>query len=574
MVRCGAVRAATAALLATAGAAQAFPVDAGPEWTLNLDNTVLYNLGVRARNIDPRIGNSPTMAESDYRFPDRGDIVTNRVALLTEFDAVYQDRMGLRLTAAAWKDFAYDSKPRTNPGYLVAPGTPGPFVATGRPYPTNYNNGEYSSYTRRYQIEGAELLDAFAFARFDLGGRPSTLRIGKLTQFWGNALFFGAAGVNYSQSASDLIKQATAPGTQAKELAIPRGQVNFSTQLTDELQIGAQYFLEFERDRMVSGGTYLGAADFLFEGPDKFGLANATRLTSAMPANRNDNFGVQARWSPAWLGGSFGFYYRQFDETRAWGPIFRYGAGPLPTGYRLSYPTGVKMLAVSLDKQLGIASAGLELSYRNNTGLNTNGQVRSAVDTDQTQGARGNTLNLVANAMVTLTPTPLYDTGTAMVELAVVHLLKVTDQEARYNGVGTAACGATGGRYTGCSTGTAAIIAGRVEPQWLQALPGWDLSAPLFVMLGLKGNAASNGIPVLQGDLQYALGLKAALNQRYNFTLQYNGYHGRGTGITNAGAALGVPNGTPGYAHYYAGGNRMYQYNDRNWLSFTFSTTF
>jgi hypothetical protein len=234
---------------------------------------------------------------------------------------------------------------------------------------------------------------------------------------------------------------------------------------------------------------------------------------------------------------------------------------------------------------------GLEVSYRKNTGLNTNGSIPSATDPDMSRGARGDTLNIVANALSILDRTALYNTGTALAEIAIVHKVKVTDEAARYQGEGTAACDAaaqqagvaSGGRYTGCSTNTAVVVGGMFEPQWLQALPGWDLSAPLFGMYGLYGNAASNGVPVKQGDLLYGLGFKAVLQQRYNFTLQYNGYHGRATGETNASAVLNqgsggqfplMPNGTPGFATYYATGNNMYRLNDRNWISFTFTTTF
>ena len=589
--RPAAIAVASAALFA-ALPARAFQIDAGPDWRVNFDNTVLYNLGIRAQQIDSRIGSDPTLQESDYSFAKRGDVVTNLLSLLSEFDAVYQRRMGLRLSASGWKDFAYGDRPNQNPNYYVAP-IPGVFP--GAPYPTNYNNGEYSSYTKRYQVEGAELLDAFVFANFDLGGRPATIKLGKLTQFWGNALFFSSAGISFSQSASDNIKQLTAPGTQAKELAMPRGQINFSTQVTDEVQLGAQYFLQWQADRYPSGGTFLApATDFLFEGPDRFGLmdtltalgvpgaAPMPRAESAHPSNNNGNFGVQAKWSPAWLDGTLGFYYRQFDETAPWNPIF--GMSMTPTGpsffYRLAYPEKTKMLAASLDKQIGGASVGFELSYRKGTGLNTNGSVPlltagvpSATDPDSVRGARGDTLNFVANALSILDRTSLYSTGTALAEIAVIHKLKVTDQADRYQGEGTAACDAAaaaagvttgGGRYTSCSTDTAVVIGGMFEPQWLQALPSWDLSLPMFGMYGLSGNAASNGVPVKQGDLMYGLGFKAVLQQRYNFTLQYNGFHGHATGMSQ----------TPAGAQFYATGNNMYRFNDRNWLSFTFQTTF
>lgn len=574
---------ASAVLFGATGAVHAFELGAGPDWKVNFDNTILYNLGLRAQNVDSRLGNNPVLTESDHRFPKRGDVVTNRLSVLSEFDAVYQKRLGVRVSASLWKDAAYDDSTR-----------PTPWTALG--LPSNYINGQYSRDARHNHVEGGELLDAFVFTNFDLNNRPASLKIGKMTQFWGNALFFGGAGVSYSQAGNDVVKQMTAPGTLAKELAMPRGQINFSTQLNDQWQFGAQYFLQWQADRMPAGGTYLGMADFLFEGPDQMAVTALSapfqaipRSGSAMPKDINDNFGLQAKWSPGWLDGTMGFYLRQFDETAAWDPMLpgmfnpqfnptnpAFGPPAFPTSYRFSYPTKTRMLAWSLDKQIGGASVGMEVSYRKNTGLNTFGTFDPINNLDGSKGARGDTLNVVANALSILDRSSWYNTGTLLGEIAVIHKLRVTDQAQAYKGKGTAACDAyvanstsgqltSGGIDTGCSTNTAVVVAGMFEPQWLQAMPGWDLSMPIFGMYGLSGNAASNGIPVKQGDLMYGIGVKAVMNSRHNFTLQYNGYKGKTPATVSAGPLGSI---------YSAAGNNMYRYNDRSWLSFTFSTTF
>lgn len=572
---------ASAGLCVATGAAHAFQIETDPDWKVNFDTTVQYNLGVRAKDVDPRLGNNPVLTESEHRFAGRGDVVTNRLAITPEFDAVYQKRFGVRLSASVWKDFAYDESTRSTP-----------WSALG--LPSNYINGRYSSSVERYQVEGGELMDAFVFANFDLNDRPASIKLGKMTQYWGNSLFFSGAGVSYSQAATNALKQLTAPGTQAKDLVMPRGQINFSTQLSDEWQLGGQYFLQWQADRMPAGGTYLGMADFLFEGPDQMAVAALQpphmplpRSATAKPKNVNDNFGLQARWSPQWLDGTMGFYYRQFDETAPWDPMLpgmfnphfdpanpAFGPAAFPTGYRFAYPQQTKMLAWSLDKQIGGASVGMEVSYRKNTGLNTLTTFDPINNLDGSRGARGDTLNVVANALSILDRSPWYDTGTLLGEIAVVHKLKVTEQAQAYKGKGTPACTAfatqdgamsASGNYTGCSTNTAVAVAGVFEPQWLQAVPGWDLSLPMFGMYGLSGNAASNGMSVKQGDLMYGIGVKGVLNSRHNFTLQYNGFKGKTPDMVNMGP-MGMV--------YSAAGNSMYRYNDRNWLSFTYSTTF
>ncbi|MHC8380538.1 DUF1302 domain-containing protein [Pseudomonas sp. LB3P14] len=544
---------AVATVLGTVGSAQAFEIDAGTDWAVRWDNTLQYNLGARAQSVDNRIGNDPAHAESEYKFADRGDIVTNRLSLLTEFDAVYDNKYGMRVSASGWKDYAYDDDAETKPGY-----------------PSNYDDRKYSNYTKKYYLEGTQLLDAFVFTNFDIFERPSSLRVGRLTQYWGNSLFFSALGISNGQTATDLIKSSAAPGTQAKELALPRGQINFTTQLADDLSFSAQYFLEYEPNRMPEGGTFLGPADFLFSGPDSaVALGGAVNRNAKEPDNINDNFGISLRWSPSWLDGTLGAYFRQYDETQASSPFIR--LDPLqvapgvvvaaPTSYTLGYNEHAQLFGLSLDKELGGYSLGAEVSYRKNTALNGSNIV---IASDETKGPRGDTLNVVLNSVKALERSSFYDTGTALIELGYVHKLDVTDHEELYKGVGTAACG-TGDRHTGCSTDDATVIAGLFEPQWLQVFPGVDISTPLFAMYGLDGNGASVGVPVNQNDVTYSAGIKGVMYQRYNLTLQYNGYYGRSFGT----ATSSIDGST-----YTAAGNNMYSMKDRNWWSLTFNTTF
>jgi hypothetical protein len=81
------------------------------------DNTVRYNLAVRTEGKDPKIANAPNTDESDNKF-DRGDVVNNRIDLLSELDLVYKSRMGLRVSGAAWYDHGYrDEAVKTAPGW-------------------------------------------------------------------------------------------------------------------------------------------------------------------------------------------------------------------------------------------------------------------------------------------------------------------------------------------------------------------------------------------------------------------------------------------------------------------------
>lgn len=554
--RATAVSIAVLSLFSWAGAANAFQFDTNPDWEIHWDNTIAYNLGMRAQGINPGIGNNPLLSESEYKFAHAGDIVTNRVSDLTEFDAVFRNDFGFRISASLWKDFAYGGGVRNNPGE-AAPGIP--YTALN-----SYANNQFSSYTRRYYMQGAELLDAFVFKNFAIAGQPGSIKVGRLTQYWGNALIFGSQGINYGQNASDGIQGAATPGTQAKQLAIPRAQILFETQLNPTMSVAAQYFFEYMPSRFPEGGTYLGTNGFVFNGPNLL-QGSIPRGNDVMPNNGfHNDFGLKYTWSPNWLsGGTMGFYYRNLTETNPWVLL---GVNPATgaTNYHLAYASNVHLYGFSLDKQIGDYSTGLEISYRQNTALNSGlGPLPS--DLSGQEGARGDTINVIANVVAGLTRSPLWQTGTAMAEVAFTQKTATTRNAALYNGVGNTAECTTGNKWSGCSTNNSVGVAVSFDPQWLQVWPGVDLDMPLFVEYGVWGNTPStNG--TFQGELIYTAGLHALIQQKYNVTLQYNGYHAHTSG--------GMTSFGPGGPQYYAGGNGPFFYNDKGWISLTLSAQF
>lgn len=543
------------AMMGGLGTARAFELPLNPDWAVNWDNTISHNLGMRAQGINPGIGNNPAFAESDYKFSHAGDIVTNRISDLSEFDAVFKDKYGFRVSASIFKDFAYGDGVSTHPGNF-APGVPYSSL-------NSYQNNQYSSYTERYYQQGVQLLDAFVFGRFDLGGHNTTVKLGQLTAYWGNALFFGSQGINYSQNASDNIKGSSQPGSQAKELALPRPQALISTQITPTISVEAQYLLRAVNNLDPEGGTYLGSAGFLFNGPQLLEGA-IPRGPNFGPSNTNPNYGIKTSWSPDWLRGTLNAYYRRFDEVQPWAPLFGVDQAGA-TNYHLAYATDVHLYGVSLEKQIGNFSTGFEVSYRQHTALNSaSGPLPS--DPAGTQGARGNTINVIANMVGGLTPTPLYQTGSFTFEVASTHLTSITSNGALYNGTGNPLGCPTGNKWDGCSTRNSVAVAGTFDPTWLQVFPGVDIDMPIFLEYGLYGNTASLGSSTGQGTFLYTAGIHALVKNKYNVTLQYNGYHAHSSG--------GNTSGSGGAASYYASGNGLYFYNDRGWVSLTLQMAF
>ena len=512
-----------------------------PDIALRWDNTVRYNIAVRAEGKDPKIANAPNSDESDNKF-DRGDVVNNRLDLLSELDLVYKSRMGLRVSAAAWYDAGYNDHS----------------VPTAAAFAnSSYDNNTYSSFTRKYYNgPAAELLDAFTFGNFELGSTTLRVKAGKHSIFWGDVAFNANHSVAYSQMPSDSRKSLSSPGVEAKETVLPLTQLSAQLQLTDNLAVAAQYFLDWKPNRLPEGGTYYGAADFLFYGPDRFFLNPAAaptlnvRRAAAVEPDKRGNWGVNLKWSPDWIDGTLGAYYRKFDERQPWSapqvvPPSASGAGL----YRLVYAQGTEVFGVGLNKNIGGFAVAAELSTRRNTAL-----INSAINAATLEGPRGNTYHGFINATVlgNLSASMPY---TAVVELAGSRWGTVTRNPDLFNAEGYKGCSAAGAGFS-CATKNYLGLAALFAPKVLQIFPGADLSIPLFYQVGLKGNAAtlSGGN---QGAGNYSIGLTLDYRSQYTFGLAYSDFIGK---YKDNGSIATVGNG-PLYA-------------DRGLLALSFRTSF
>ena len=549
-LRCTAIASAVLAATLGAGHALAFEIDTGiPDLTVRWDNTPRVNLGWRVEKRDPKIGNTAIADEGTYSF-DNGDMVARRVDWLTELDVVYKKNFGGRLSATGWVDGAYGDDSKTNPN---APLSNIP----------SYIGKKYSSTINRlYQGPGGELMDAFVFGRFDLGEVPTTVKLGRHTLYWGESLFLGGNvnGIAYAQNPLDLQKGFATPGTEAKELFRPLNQISGQAALTDTLTIGAQYFLEWESFRYPEGGTYLGPVDFAFNGPDRQfispALGFASRGNPSEPKQRGD-WGLSARWSPDWLDGTAGFYYRNFSDKLP--QTFITQVGPGVTRYNLIYTDNIDLFGISLAKNIGGVSLGGELSYRKNTPLNSQvlGIAPGLPAQGETKGPIGDTAHGLVNLLGVIPQTALFDAATWATELTWAHLVSVHSGANLFNGEGYAPCKGKD-KWDGCATKNYFGVALAFTPTWFQTFPGVDLSMPVSYSQGLSGNSAL----VFGGNQKlgnYSLGLAADVFQKYRFDLKYSDYIGayrdNGTSVTSAN----------GFTTYL---------KDRGFISATFKATF
>jgi len=534
----------------SAGAAQALEFDTGnPDLSVRWDNTFRYNLATRVEQRDSKIGNSALADEGTYSF-DKGDIVSNRLDILSELDLVYQNRLGLRISATAWYDGAYGDASRSNPNAPLS-GIP------------SYVGRQYSPQVKRlYGGPSGEIMDAFVFANFDIADVPVRTKLGRHTVYWGESLLLGGNlhGIAYAQNPLDLQKGFATPGVEVKELFRPLNQLSMQAQLTDTLSIAGNYMLEWEPARYPEGGTYLGPVDFVFNGPDRqfisAGLGFASRGPASTP-KQSGEWGLSARWSPEWLDGTMGFYYRNFADKLPQVLLTQVGAGT--SQYNNIYADNIKLLGVSLSKNIGGVSVGAEVSHRQNTPLSSQvlGVAPGMPAPGETKGARGDTWHAVVNALGVIPKTALFDAATWNAELAWSRWDKVRSGAQYFNALGFAPCNGKD-KWDGCVTKNYVGVALGFTPTWYQVFPGVDMSMPVTYAVGLSGNAATT-FGGNQGLGNYSIGVSFDVHQKHRIDLKYIDYVGR---YKDNGTAVTSTNGLTTYL------------KDRGFISLTYKTTF
>jgi hypothetical protein len=556
-----------AAAICALGTAHAGEINTGnPDLSVRWDNTVKYNYGYRLNRQEQALLKSANFDDGDRNF-DRGT-VSSRADLLSEFDVVYQKTMGARVSAAAWFDGAYNHLDNTS-------------VATSNHLEGGKPAIGLSPRTRRYHRGASgEILDAFVFGSFDLADMPVNLKLGRHTLYWGETLSSPVHGVSFGQSSVDFLKAYSVPGSDAKELYLPRPAASVQFSPAPTLAVAAQYFFDWKPARMPETGSFLGFFDYAFQGGESFILGPlgpaAVRQADSEP-RRSGDWGVSTRWSPDWLDGTVGFYLRRTSDilpqanVRLAGlPNALFGANgaavctaaipgaavaganclfyPSTLGgtsrYQLEYANNIGVAGISLSKNIAGVSVGAEVSYRRDMPIYStpallmpagtspailaalNGKLNGAMVATaanlprpgQVSGARGNTLHGVFNLLGTMAETPLSDALSWNAELVWSRVASVTQGAQFYRGRDS---------YTGIDKPSRDYfgITVNASPTWFQVFPGVDVSAPLSYSRGLSGNsqvqAGGN-----KGAGNYSAGVAFDVRQKYRIDLKYVDFFG------------------------------------------------
>jgi hypothetical protein len=317
---------AGAALLATGVHALEFETG-NPDWSVRWDNSVRLSAKYRTESADPALKDSfrqvptgaPPPAPPTFSFPqalnlNAGDQnfqkqgwVSERLDLLSEFDAVWRKDFGLRVSAAGWYDRELHRSTDADNDPTIGQ--------------TPFN--EFPSRTRRIAGEDAELLDAFVFGgwRFDNGMRLTT-RLGQHALIYGESLFFGDNGIARAQGPVDIDKLLASPNAQFKEIIRPVPQLSTQLQVTPEVAVGGYVQFRWEEDRLPPSGSYFSTANI----PWGSGQSEIVNIPPGTPTSGNyvltpgadqkprnsGQFGLQLKWRVAET--DLGAYFARYHD--------------------------------------------------------------------------------------------------------------------------------------------------------------------------------------------------------------------------------------------------------------------
>lgn len=110
------------------------------------------------------------------------------------------------------------------------------------------------------------LLDAFAYARFDLGTLPSEIRLGRQVLSWGESTFIqgGLNTINHFDVAALRV-----PGSELKEAFLPQEMAVFNLQFSERLSTQLVYLLDWNETKPEPAGSFFSTNDFATPGGER-----------------------------------------------------------------------------------------------------------------------------------------------------------------------------------------------------------------------------------------------------------------------------------------------------------------
>ncbi|SFV07863.1 DUF1302 domain-containing protein [Pseudoduganella namucuonensis] len=516
----------SAALLALAATQDVLAAELvnNDSYTIRWDNTLKYSVGQRVTGPAAAILANPNTNDGDYSFA-RGDLVTNRADILSEFDYILKDKAntGVSVSAAAWYDRVYNRSHRPIP--------------LGQVNSWSVPNDQFTSYVRDVNGRRVELLNAFVHSGFDIGEHNLSFRLGRHTLLWGESLLLASNGIAAGMGPVDAMKALSLPGATTKEIFMPVNQLSAAFSLTPQWDIAAYHQFEYRETRVPGPGSYFSTGDLVFQGGERinavqglpFGNIYIERGADIKAPDSKGQWGIAAKYRDADAGRDFGFYYLRYSDktpqvytqiTAAPGGLSGFIAGGATIGnYFFLYPQKIELAGASFATLLGDANVSGEISVRHNlplmsVNLNVAPGAIAVNGTGNFLHAVGDTLHAQVSWIKSFGPSGLWDAADFVGEIGGHRLMKVTRNEAFIDPTRVRKAFGTGMTF---------------EPKWYQPLPGMDLTMPVNVSWNFSGPSVVD--PAFAGGAAHggsvSLGLKFTYEGKWRGGVNYTRYTAR-----------------------------------------------
>lgn len=476
----------------TVARATELAVNDGPQ--IRLTNMVRYTVATRLLDRADALTAPLNWGDGDRNFSP--GLVSNRLDLLTGLDVDLRG-WGGHVSVAAWYDDVYRRDTDSGPSPIINSGsTP---------------SGQFPAATRRRHGRDLELRDAFLRGGFDMDGMPVSLRVGRQTLAWGEALFHDPQSIASALAPVDYTRAIAAPGTYRNDLYRPVAQAVATIQPSADLALSAYYQMEWRRTLLPGSGSYFSYLDHLGVGGDRFLLTSSRYLVRRpdLEPSARGQFGLSLHMNIGDVDcGLYALRYNSMEPQYFLQMESRAQVGPVGY-YRAVYPGGVRLYGASLSTVVAEATLAGELSLRRNAPLVLAAAGRPPDSLAPYNGyVKGSIVHGQMSVSAQVGRTGLWDSADLSAEAAFDHVAdhEPTDVDRPW-------------RHT------ASRLRLLVEPHYFRVLPNVDVTLPVGIGYNLSGHSHSYRVQNAGGgDMQ--MGIAATYDSTWKASLTLTRYLG------------------------------------------------
>jgi len=234
------------------GSTPVFGMDLSPpdsDFTFRLDTTVSYG---RIWRVQGQAHHNDAFNQNDGNRNFNTGLASEVYKLTSDVDLKYKN-YGAFVRGTAF----YDTQIMDKRNDYEDNNTP---AQPSQNYP---KNSSFTKAARDKAGSDAQILDAYVYGNWDVGGHAVSSRLGRQVFNWGEGLFY-RGGINTTNPVD--VAKLRLPGAEVKEVLVPLEALSFTVNLTENLSTEAFYQWNWKESSYDPAGTLFSESD-LFESP-------------------------------------------------------------------------------------------------------------------------------------------------------------------------------------------------------------------------------------------------------------------------------------------------------------------